>query len=127
LQIKLPTANADQAAEQPDRIVIEVSADGRYALGNGTPRSIAPDALAAALSQASASHREPMLVIQADASARHQSVIEVLGAARQAGISRVTFAAQGRAPGAAAGTGTGAGAGPSTGEGESAATGTGAP
>lgn len=111
LQIKLPTANADEAAEQPEQIVITLSADGRYSLGDGTPRSIAPDALAAALSQASASHREPMLVIHADASARHQSVIEVLGAARQAGISRVTFAAQGGAPDANAGAGVSTGAG----------------
>lgn len=58
-----------------------------------------------------ASQREPMLVIHADASTRHQSVIDVLGAARQAGISRVTVAVQGRAPGADSRAGVTAGTG----------------
>jgi biopolymer transport protein ExbD len=102
LQVDLPSANADQAAERPAEIVVAVAADGRYLLDAGTPRVLAPEALVAVLVRAASGQREPVLVIHADAGARHQSVVAVLEAARQAGIARVTFAAQGGATGAGA-------------------------
>ena len=102
LQVDLPSANADQAAERPAEIVVAVAADGRYVLDAGTPQALAPEALAAELVRAASGQREPVLVIHADAGARHQSVVAVLEAARQAGIARVTFAAQGGAAGAGA-------------------------
>ena len=42
---------------------------------------------------------DPMLVIYADAGATHQAVVNVLEAARIAGIAKVTFAAQSAGPG----------------------------
>ena len=102
LQVDLPSANADQAAERPAEIVVAVAADGRYLLDAGTPQVLAPEALVAELVRAASGQREPVLVIHADAGARHQSVVAVLEAARQAGIARVTFAAQGGATGAGA-------------------------
>lgn len=94
LQVNLPSASADQAAERPAEIVVGVAADGRYLLDAGNPKFVAPDTLAAELAQAAADRKEPSLVIHADAGATHQSVIAVLEAARLAGIARVTFAAQ---------------------------------
>ena len=38
--------------------------------------------------------RETVLIISADAMATHQSVVNVLDAARRAGLARLTFAAQ---------------------------------
>ncbi|TXL66448.1 ExbD/TolR family protein [Zeimonas arvi] len=102
LQVDLPSANADQAAERPAEIVVAVAADGRYLLDAGTPQVLAPEALVAELVRAARGQREPVLVIHADAGARHQSVVAVLEAARQAGIARVTFAAQGGATGGGA-------------------------
>ena len=46
------------------------------------------------LRQAAAGKTEPMIIINADAQATHQSVINVMEAARLAGIGRVNFAAQ---------------------------------
>jgi biopolymer transport protein ExbD len=38
--------------------------------------------------------QDPVIIINADRAATHQSVIDVLEAARIAGLSKVTFAAQ---------------------------------
>ena len=46
------------------------------------------------LRQAAAGKPEALVVINADAQATHQSVINVMEAARLAGIARVNFAAQ---------------------------------
>jgi biopolymer transport protein ExbD len=52
------------------------------------------EGLAAALSAASKDQKEPVVIVSADATAAHQSVINVLDAARRAGLPRLTFAAQ---------------------------------
>jgi biopolymer transport protein ExbD len=38
--------------------------------------------------------KDPVVIINADASATHQSVIHVMEAARQAGLIHITFATQ---------------------------------
>ena len=46
------------------------------------------------LRKAAGNAKDPVIVINADAKASHQSVITVMEAARQAGLVRVTFATQ---------------------------------
>lgn len=106
LQVDLPSADADKAAERPSEIVVAVASDGRYLLDAGKPQFVAAPALAAELRRAAAERKDPVLVIYADAGATHQAVVGVLEAARQAGVARVSFAAQG---------GAGAGSAPATG------------
>jgi biopolymer transport protein ExbD len=50
--------------------------------------------LAAALQKAVAGGKEPTIIINADAKTTHQSVINVMEAARQAGYTHITFATQ---------------------------------
>ena len=50
--------------------------------------------MAQALTLAAAGKPQPLLLINADAQATHQSVVNVMEAARLAGIGRVNFAAQ---------------------------------
>jgi hypothetical protein len=50
------------------------------------------DELAAALQKAAGDQTEPVVVINADARAAHQSVVNVMEAARRVGLSRITFA-----------------------------------
>jgi len=50
--------------------------------------------LADALKRAAGDENEPVVVINADARAAHQSVINVMEAARRVGMSRITFATQ---------------------------------
>lgn len=94
LQIALPVANAEQLKERPQEIIIAVSADGRYVINGQAVEGRTVDLLTAALTQASQGRVETMVIVSADASAAHQSVINVMDAARRAGLSRLTFAAQ---------------------------------
>ena len=96
LQITLPTADAQKALEQPFEINVAVDAQGRYAINNS--RISARDAqgladeMQAVLKRSGKS--DPVVIINADALATHQTVINVLEAARMAGFPKVTFTAQ---------------------------------
>jgi biopolymer transport protein ExbD len=92
LKVDLPDASASSVAERPDEVVVAVAADGQYRIaGSGTPMS--PVALVGELRRRAQGPKPPVLVIYADAGAPHQAVIAVLDSARQAGLERVTFAA----------------------------------
>lgn len=94
MQLRLPTADADPLKERPKEIIVSVAADGRY----GIDREALPDRSVGALSErlASLGRERPgaIVIVSADASAAHQSVIAVLEAARRAGLHQITFAAQ---------------------------------
>ncbi|HEY4317654.1 MAG TPA: biopolymer transporter ExbD [Herbaspirillum sp.] len=96
LQITLPTADAAKALQQPQEINVAVDAQGRYAIDNVRIAARDANALAAALTRAvkAGGAADPVVIINADAMAAHQTVINVLEAARQAGMAKVTFAAQ---------------------------------
>jgi biopolymer transport protein ExbD len=98
LQITLPTADAEKAAERPFEINVGVDAQGRYAVNNVRTAAHSPEDLADELANAARAsgkaNVDPVVIINADATATHQTVINVLEAARLAGYSRVTFAAQ---------------------------------
>lgn len=94
LQVNLPTGGAERPAERPPEINIGVSADGRYSLdGVVTPFGSAAS-FANELRRLSAGRKDAVIVISADAGASHQAVVNVLEAARQAGLPKVSFAAQ---------------------------------
>jgi biopolymer transport protein ExbD len=96
LQITLPTADAAKALQQPQEINVAVDAKGNYAIDNVRVAARDATALAAALTRAvkAGGATDPVIIINADAMAAHQTVISVLEAARQAGMAKVTFAAQ---------------------------------
>jgi biopolymer transport protein ExbD len=56
------------------------------------------DSFAEELRRAAAGLNDPVIVINADAKASHQSVINIMEAARMAGLPRITFATQGTPP-----------------------------
>jgi biopolymer transport protein ExbD len=94
LQINLPTADADKSRDRPREIIVAVAADGRYAIDRQPVDGRSVEALASALQMASGGNGEVALVISADATAAHQSVINVMDAARRVGLGRLTFATQ---------------------------------
>ena len=98
LEVTLPTADADKAIQQPFEINVAVDPQGNYAVNNIRVASREANGLAeemkAALVGVSPGQKGPVVIINADATAAHQSVINVLEAARLAGFDRVTFAAQ---------------------------------
>ena len=94
LQITLPVANADKARDRPREIIVAVAADGRYAVNRKPVEGRSVELLTAELAAAAAGSTEMIVIVSADATAAHQSVVNVLDAARRAGLSRLTFAAQ---------------------------------
>jgi biopolymer transport protein ExbD len=99
LQINLPKADAEKPLERPEQINVAVDATGRYVV-NKTPVSFSTiDALAVELKKAAGQTADPVIIINADANATHQSVIQVMEAARVAGFGRITFTTQSRSGG----------------------------
>jgi biopolymer transport protein ExbD len=95
LKINLPTANAQAAKNRPKELNIIVSADGRY-LVNAQQVGRSVELLAAALSRQAGTAKDTIVIINADAAATHQSVINVMDAARRVGLHQLTFATQGQ-------------------------------
>ena len=94
LQVALPVADADQARDRPREIIVAVGADGRYAVNRKPVEGRSVDVLASELAAAAAGSSDMIVIVSADATAAHQSVINVLDAARRAGLAKLTFATQ---------------------------------
>ena len=129
LQINLPTADAERLKEQPAEILVSVSADGRYSVNRNPLDGRSIELLTAALQRAAGvlaaggaagvgggvgggvdggvgggvggPAAAPVVIVSADALTPHQAVVNVLDAARRAGLPRLTFATQLPADGAA--------------------------
>jgi biopolymer transport protein ExbD len=94
LQINLPTAEANRPMERPDQIDVAVTSQGQYVVQRTPVASGEPATLAVELKRAAHGNSDPMIIINADANATHQAVINVMEAARLAGYSRITFTTQ---------------------------------
>lgn len=91
LRIELPRADAKATQNRPNEVVIGVTADGRYALDKKLLATSDINALIEALRLAAQGRADPLVVIHADAQAPHQSVINVMEAARILQLSRISF------------------------------------
>jgi biopolymer transport protein ExbD len=100
LQINLPTADAEKLRDKPGEVVVAVSGDGRYSVNGTAVDGRRVETLTQMLTVAAAGRADAVVIVSADATAAHQSVINVLDAARRAGLSRLTFAAQTQGDGA---------------------------
>jgi biopolymer transport protein ExbD len=94
MQINLPTADASKPADRPNQINVGVSSNGQYMINRAAVGCTTPEALATELKRAAGSNTDPVIIINADANATHQSVINVMEAARVAGFSKITFTTQ---------------------------------
>jgi len=94
LQINLPTAEADKPLERPNQIDVAVTAKGQYVIQRTPVNSGDPATLAAELKRAARGNPDPVIIINADATATHQSVVNVMEAARLSGYTRITFTTQ---------------------------------
>lgn len=98
LQITLPEADAEQLKQRPREINVGVDAQGRYVINRNVFAFTTAGALADALKEAAGDAKEPVVIVNADANATHQSVIHVMEAARIAGFIHITFATQSPPP-----------------------------
>ena len=94
LQINLPTAQASAPEDKPKVIDVGIDAKGHYVVGKNSVDEGTVVAIGAALQKAAGDGKEPTIVINADANTTHQSVINVMEAARQVGMTHITFATQ---------------------------------
>lgn len=94
LQVKLPAADAEQQRDYPKEVIVAVSSDGRYMINKTLIAGRGIEALGAALAEAAKAGKDSVIIISADASATHQSVITVMEAARRHGLTHITFATQ---------------------------------
>jgi biopolymer transport protein ExbD len=94
LQINLPSADADKHADRPNELNITVNAAGQYTIDRKVVAFTNVGAFSDQMRQAASGLKDPIVVINADAKASHQSVIHVMEAARMAGLTHVSFATQ---------------------------------
>lgn len=93
LKINLPTATGEASPQKPQTIQVAVDALGNYQVNEkNTAASI--DALSAAMAGIAKGNSEMVVIINADSKATHQSVINIMEAARRSGLARITFATQ---------------------------------
>jgi len=94
LEINLPTADATQNKEQPNEINVVITAAGEILVNKAAIPGREIQAIASAMKRLAGDGKEPVVIINADAKATHQSVIDVMQAAQQAGLSHISFATQ---------------------------------
>lgn len=94
LQLKLPVADADAQRDYPKEVIVAVGSDGRYSIKGAPVPGRSVEAIAQALAAAATAGKDSVVIISADATAPHQSVINVMEAARRSGLVHITFATQ---------------------------------
>jgi biopolymer transport protein ExbD len=97
LEINLPTADEQTQQDKPNEIDVVVTATGSVLI-NKAPVSGGVEAIGVVLRRTAEGAQEPVVIINADAKATHQSVIDVMQAARNAGLSHISFATQQKQP-----------------------------
>ncbi len=92
LQINLPQASENQAGDKNSQLInVSIDATEHYAINSQTIAFSDVDQLAGELRRAAGDARNTVVVINADARTPHQAVVNVMEAARTAGITSITF------------------------------------
>jgi biopolymer transport protein ExbD len=94
LEINLPTADASKQAEQPNEVAVAVTAAGQVLVNKVPLLGADVKAISEALRRAAGDATDPVIVINADAKATHQSVVDIMQAAQSAGYPHISFATQ---------------------------------
>ena len=94
LEINLPTADASKQAEQPNEVNVAVTASGQVLVNKAPLVATDVASISDALRRAAGEAKDPLIVINADAKATHQSVVDIMQAAQSAGFPRISFATQ---------------------------------
>ncbi len=94
MQLRLPVADTDAQRDYPKELVVAVGSDGAYAVNKKMVEGRSLEALSSAMLQGAKAGKDTVVIISADASAKHQAVVTVMEAARRAGLTQITFATQ---------------------------------
>ncbi len=91
IEVNLPQASAELREDLVDRIEIAIDRQGSIFVNDQALINAQVVTIRKALEQARGEGGDPVVIISADAAATHQNVVDVMDAARQAGLYRVTF------------------------------------
>src|SRR5690606_32175673 len=80
IKINLPTADADRPVERSNEVHVAVDPEGRYVIDRNEVAFRSVEGFAEEMRRAAAGLQEPVVVINADAKATHQSVIRIMEA-----------------------------------------------
>ena len=94
LKLTLPVADTESQRDYPKEMIVSISADGAYSVNKEPVQGRSVDTIAAALAGAAKAGKDTVVIISADARARHQAVVAVMEASRRAGLNQITFATQ---------------------------------
>lgn len=92
LKIELPRSSAEQQETRKEDIEISIDASGRFFVNGRSLVNTQLATLKQALTREMQGRQAPLLVISADGKSPHQAVVTAMDAARQLGLTRLTFA-----------------------------------
>lgn len=94
IQLTLPVADTQSPKEYPKELIVAVAADGSYSINRNVIAGHSPEGVAKAMTEFAKGAKDTVVIISADANAKHQAVVTVMEAARRAGLNQITFATQ---------------------------------
>jgi len=94
IQLTLPVADTQSPKDYPKELIIAVGADGNYSINRTAVAGRSPEGVARAMAEFAKGAKDTVVIISADANAKHQAVVTVMEAARRAGLNQITFATQ---------------------------------
>ncbi len=94
MQLRLPVADTDAQRDYPKEMIVAVSAEGAYSVNRIPVVGRSLESVASAMADGAKAGKDTVVIISADASTKHQSVVTVMEAARRAGLNQITFATQ---------------------------------
>lgn len=92
LKINLPTAEAIPQEKDFDKVDIVITSDNQYFINDVQINNNTIAGILEELQKLKSNNDLPTVIINADAMSNHQSVINVMEAARLSGLNKVTFA-----------------------------------
>ena len=94
MQLKLPVADTDAQRDYAKELIVSVSDDGAFSVNRVPVAGRTLENVAVAMAEGAKAGKDTVVIISADASAKHQSVVTVMEAARRSGLNQITFATQ---------------------------------
>ena len=91
IKLDLPRTDAGQPTDTPKFVSLSVDAGGRLFLND---QPVTPEELAARLRKAAADSRDTEVQLRADQTVPYGRVVELMGIANKAGLSRIGFVTQ---------------------------------
>jgi biopolymer transport protein ExbD len=93
MKINLPVADIEAPAPKDAPVNVVISSEGQYSVNEEPFSKMTVELLVNKLSEVTAAYTEKVpVIISADAETTHQSVINVMEAARKSGLTKITFA-----------------------------------